>query len=155
MERRTPNFARILAATSQKSDGDFALLRGDEVDAVMELGFMMVNANGDASLDELESFRALVKYLQPNADVSLLLDLYGERLDGAESVQERVRAVATQLSRPTARELAYKAVYAVAVFDLETNEDERELEALIIEVLGLDEARADELALEATQALST
>ena len=155
MDRRTPNFARILAPASMRGDGDFASLRGEEIGAVMELGFMMVNANGDASLDELESFRALVKYLDPSADVASLLDSYSEKLDKAESFEERVRMAAGLLSRKTSRELAFKAVYAVAVFDLETNPEERELEDLIVEVLGLPEARANELALEVTQALST
>lgn len=155
MDRRSPNFARILAPASQRGDGDFASLRGEEIGAVFELAFMMANANGDASIDELESFRALVKYLDPNANVANLLDELGERLDKAESFEERVRSVAGHLARKTARELAYKAVYAVAVFDLETNPDERDLEDLIVEVLGLPEARANELALEVTQALST
>jgi uncharacterized tellurite resistance protein B-like protein len=155
MERRTPDFARILAPASHKGDGGFAALRGNEVDAVIELGFMMVNANGDASIDELESFRALVKYLKPAADVAKLLDHYGDQLERAESFEQRVRAAAEHLTRQSARELAYKAVYAVAVFDLETNEHERELEDLVVEVLGLDENRAHELALEATQALSS
>jgi len=155
MERRTPNFARILAPATQRGDGDFATLRGEEINAVIELGFMMVNANGDASLDEIESFRALAKYLTPGADVAALLDQYSDKLDRAESFEVLVRAAAKHLTRETARELAYKAVYAVAVFDLETNEEERELEDLIVEVLGLDDNRAHELALEATQALSS
>lgn len=155
MERRTPNFARILAPATQKGDGDFATLRGDEIDAVIELGFMMANANGDASIDELESFRALVKYLKPGAEVASLLDKYGEKLEAAGAFAPLVRAAAAHLTRQTARELAYKAVYAVGVFDLETNEDEQALEELVLEVLGLDDARAHELALEATQALST
>lgn len=154
MERRTPNFARILAPATQKNDGDFATLRGEEVDAVIELGFMMMNANGDASLDEIESFRALAKYLTPGADIASLLDQYGDKLARAESFESLVRAAAAKLTRQTARELAYKAVYAVAVFDLETNEEERELEDLIVAVLRLDDARAHDLALEATKALS-
>ena len=41
----------------------------------------------------------------------------------------------------------------MAVFDLETNPEERELENLVIEVLRLDDKRAHELGLEATHAL--
>lgn len=153
MDRRSPDFARILAPTSSKTDGGFASLRGNEVDAVIELGFMMANANGDASIDEIESFRALVKYLKPGADVGALLDHYGDQLGGSESFEQRVRAAAVHLTRPAARELAYKAVYAVSVFDLETNDDERDLEDLILEILCIDRARARELALEAQKAL--
>jgi len=153
MERRTPDFGRVLAAISQRPDGDFVSLRGSEIDGVLELAFLMANANGDASIDELEAFRALVKHLRPEANIGALLEELGDKLGGAESIGERVRAAAANLTRSTARELAYKAVYAVAVFDLETNAEERELENLVIEVLGLDEKRAHELGLEATHAL--
>jgi uncharacterized tellurite resistance protein B-like protein len=146
MERRTPNFNRVFAGGS---------FEGDEKDAVIELAFMMANANGDASVDELEAFRALAKYLDPNADITALLDKYTAVLEKASSFEERVRAAAARLTRPAARELAYKAVYTMAVFDLETNEDERDLEELIVEVLQLDHARVHQLELEATQALST
>ena len=75
-----------------------------------------------------------IKHLRPEANVGSLLDELGDKLGGAASIGERVRAAAANLSRATARELAYKAVYAVAVFDLETNPEERELENLVIEV---------------------
>jgi hypothetical protein len=156
MDRRTPDFARVLTAVSQNSkpDGDSTPLRGEEIDAVIELAFMMANANGDASIDELEAFRALVKHLRPDAEIASLVDSLDDKLGGgAESFPAHVRAAAKQLERQTARELAYKAVYAVAVFDLETNAEERELEELVIEVLGLDDKRAHELGLEATHAL--
>lgn len=146
MERRTPNFARVFAGGS---------FEGEEKEAVVELAFMMANANGDASIDELEAFRALAKHLDPNADIAALLDKHTAQLEKAASFEERVRAAADRLKRPEARELAYKAVYTVAVFDLETNEEERELEELIVEVLQLDHARVHQLELEATQALST
>ena len=153
MERRTPDFARVLAAISQKPDGDYTSLRGTEIDGVLELAFLMANANGDASPDELEAFRGLLKHLRPDANVGDVLEELSDKLGGAESIAVRVRAAAANLSRVTARELAYKAVYAVAVFDLETNAEERELEELVIEVLGLDDKRAHELGLEATHAL--
>ena len=110
-------------------------------DHSLELAFLMANANGDASPDELEAFRALVTHLRPDADIGALLEELGDKL-GAGSIGERVRAAAANLTRETARERAYKAVYAVAVFDLETNPDERELEDLILEVLGVSDKRA-------------
>ncbi len=151
MSKRTPNFARVLAPSAAGDDA--GPLRAAELDAVIELGFLMANADGQASFDELESFRALVKHLKPDAKVSDVLDELTERLDKAESVEERVRAVAPLLPRPTARELAYKAVYTIAVFDLETNEAERELDDLLVDVLGLS-ARVDDLELEVNEALN-
>jgi tellurite resistance protein len=153
MQRRTPDFARVLAAISQKPDGDFTSLRGNEIDGVIELAYRMASANGDASPDELEALRALIKHLRPDASVGAVLEDLADKLGSAGSASERVRAAAASLPRQTARELAYKAVYAVAVFDLETNAEERELENLVINVLGLDDKRAHELGLEATHAL--
>ncbi|MBX3186559.1 MAG: TerB family tellurite resistance protein [Labilithrix sp.] len=154
MERRTPDFARILAPATQDGDGDAGPLRDAEIDAVIELAFMMANANGDASPDEIESFRALVKHLQPGANVGALLEEHSEKLEGGGPIEERVRAAAAHLTRTSARELAYKAVYAVAVFDLETNEEEGDLEDLVIKVLGIEHERVKQLAREATQGLS-
>lgn len=151
MSKRTPNFARVLVP-SAKSD-DAGALRGDEIDAVIELGFLMANADGQASFDELESFRALVKHLKPEAKVSAVFDQLSDTLDKAESVEERVRALAPLLARAAARELAYKAVYTVAVFDLETNEAERDLDDLLVEVLALSD-RVDDLELEVNEALN-
>ena len=152
MSKRTPNFASVLAPSPTSEDA--APLRGDEIDAVLELGFLMANADGQASFDELESFRALVKHLKPDAKVSAVFDQLSETLDKAESIEERVRAVAPLLARPASRDLAYKAVYTIAVFDLETNEAERDLDDLLVEVLSLSD-RVDDLELEVNEALST
>lgn len=144
MTKRTPNFARVLGAEP---------LQADEIDAVIEIGYAMANADGHASLDELESFRALVKHLKPQSDMRELLDTLGAELDAAESLGDRVREVAKHLGRPAAREAAYKAAYTIAVFDLETNEEERDLDDLLIEVLGLS-SRVDELEAEVNDALA-
>lgn len=156
MTKRTPNFARVLAPSAPangEADADRGPLRGDEIDAVIELGYLMANADGHASFDELESFRALVKHLKPDAKVSDVLDRLGSALDKAESIEERVRACAPKLARATSRDLAYKAVYTIAVFDLETNEEERDLDDLLVEVLGLS-SRVDDLELEVNEALT-
>jgi hypothetical protein len=113
----------------------------------------MANADGHASFDELESVRALVKHLKPDAKVSDVLDQLTAKLDKAEAIEERVRALAPLLARPAARDLAYKAVYTIAVFDLETNEAERDLDDLLVDVLGLSE-RVDDLEHEVNEALN-
>jgi tellurite resistance protein len=153
MQRRTPDFARVLAVISQKPDGDLTALQANEIDGTIELAYLMASANGDASPDELEALRSLIKHLRPDAAVGAVLEGLDDKLGSGGSASEKVRTAAASLTRPTARELAYKAVYAVAVFDLETNAEERELEDLVIEALGLDDKRAHELGLEATHAL--
>jgi uncharacterized tellurite resistance protein B-like protein len=153
MTKRTPSFARVLAPSASASSEDAGPLRGDEIDAVLEIGYAMATADGHASLDELESFRALVKHLRPNANLSELLDALTAAFDRAESIEERVRAASARLGRAAAREAAYKAAYTIAVFDLETNEEERDLDDLLVEVLGLA-SRVDVLEAEVNEALS-
>ena len=53
-----------------------------------------------------------------------------------------------------AREIAYKAAYAIRVSDLESNPDEENLADLLIEALGLDEVAPD-LENEVNEALMT
>lgn len=146
MSKRTPNFARVLGGAASLSPG--------EVDAVLAIGYAMANANGDASFDELESFRALVKHLKSDASVMETLDALSERLEAAGSVEELARAAAAQLPSAAGREAAYKAACTIAVFDLETNEEERELDDVLVEILGLSD-RAGDLELEVNTALST
>jgi hypothetical protein len=144
MTQRTLNFAAVLGPASE--------LTPAEIDGVLALGYAMANANGHASFDELESVRALAKHVRPGVAVATILDGLASALDGAESIGDYVRAVAARLERDVAREAAYKAAYAIAVFDLETNEDERELDDLLIEVLKLS-SRVDQLEADVNEAL--
>ncbi|CAN5305866.1 hypothetical protein BH09MYX1_BH09MYX1_15010 [soil metagenome] len=146
MAQRTVNFARVLALPAG------AELLESEIDAVLEIAYAMATANGHASFDELESFRALATYLKPGAGVSEILDALAAAFDASESMEHQVRGAASRLSRTVAQDAAYKAAYTVAVFDLETNEDERELDDLLIEVLALD-GRVDALEVAVNEAL--
>src|SRR5688572_15026578 len=152
MDRRQLDFAKIFGSGSQSSESGKTGREPAEIDSVIELAFLMAHANGDASPDELEALRALIKHLKPDANVGVLFEKYSELLEGGSNA-ERVRAAAANLTRPFARDLAYKAVYAIAVYDLETNEAERDLEDMVIEALRLDDKRAHELGLETTHAL--
>lgn len=144
MTKRSPNFARVLGTGT---------LGREEITAVFELAYAMANADGSASFDELDTFRALVKHLQPSANVADLLDGLSAKFDRAESIEGIVREAAARLTRLEARDAAYKAAYTIAVFDLETNEEERELDDLLIEVLGLSQ-RADDLEAQVNDVLN-
>ncbi|MBL8611457.1 MAG: hypothetical protein JNL38_29200 [Myxococcales bacterium] len=146
MSKRTPNFARVLGGAAALSPG--------EIDAILAIGYAMANANGDASFDELESFRALVKHLRSDASVMETLDALSARLESAGSAADLARAAAAELPTPAGREAAYKAACTIAVFDLETNEEERDLDDVLVEALGLAD-RAGDLELEVNTALST
>lgn len=142
MTTRSVDFSRVL--------GD-ATLSGAEAVAILEIAYAMANANGHASFDELDSFRALAKHLAPTKPVGEILEAFGAAFEN-ESIEDRVRDAAKRLPSAGARDAAYKAAYAISVFDLETNEDERALDELLIEVLDLG-ARIDKLELEVNEAL--
>jgi hypothetical protein len=142
LNRAPPDFARVLGTNT---------LAADEVDAVIEIAYAMAAANGDASFEELGSVRALAKHLRPGVDVAALFDALGEKIHG-ETPPNVARAAAKRLATDAAREIAYKAAYTVAAFDLETNEEERELDDVLVEALGLS-ARADAIEAEVNAAL--
>lgn len=117
----------------------------------------MATANGSTSPEELASLAELVGHLEgkkplPGA-LSTRLQSIEHRGIGT-TVEERVHAIAKTLRRPLARELAYKAAYAIRVADLESNPDEEDLADLLIEALDLDDVAPD-LENEVNEALMT
>lgn len=167
MPRRNIPFDRILApghpvaqrggatyrvAAEEAYDGT---LEPSERDAIFEIAALMANASGTLSLDEASALVDLVSHLQGErasiTDVGQLLRA-AERRRGEETVEERVRGLASVLRRQVVRELAYKAAYAIRVSDLEANDAEADLDALLVEVLDLDDA-AGELTSQVNEAL--
>lgn len=144
MTQRTLRFAPVL--------GSLEGFSAPELDGIVEIGYAMATANGDTSFDELEAVRSLFKYAKPTTPPRDLFDELSGKVDSSESLEAFVRSAAGKLETPAAREAAYKAAYAIAVFDLETNEDERELDDLLVEILGL-ESRLDDLERDVNEAL--
>lgn len=121
-------------------------LTAAEREIVLEIAVLMASANGATSLEEVDSLTALVAHLrgkrpQPG-ELGAVLRRVEER-GASASVEERVRALAATLPRWVARELAYKAAYAVRVADLESNPDEEELGEILVEALQLGDLAAD------------
>lgn len=167
MPRRTVPFDRILAPghpvaherqaayRAAAEDAYDGTLDPAERDAVFEIAALMATASGPLSLDEASALVDLVSHLQGEAasmtDVGQLLRA-AERRRGKETVEERVRGLAAVLRRRVIRELAYKAAYAIRVSDLEANDAEAELDAMLVEILDIEDAAA-ELASQVNEAL--
>ena len=117
----------------------------------------MATANGSTSADELSSLSDLLGHLEGTAPLpgalAKKMTSIEQRGVGA-TADERVRAIAKTLPRALARELAYKAAYAIRVADLESNPEEEDMADLLIEALGLDGIAAD-LENEVNEALMT
>jgi hypothetical protein len=160
--RTTLPFARILDRSLERRRGttdgayrntaetadlhDRRELDAAEREAVLEIALLMATANGSTSPEELSSLGDLVAHLEgthpsPGA-LSTKMNAIEKRGIGG-TVEERVRAIAATLRRVLARELAYKAAYAIRVSDLESNPDEEDLADLLIDALELGEHAAD------------
>jgi hypothetical protein len=148
-------FSRILDRTRPREPGnagpdagndDRSELTGLERESVLEIALLMATANGTTSPEELASLADLVGHFdgkkpQPGALSKKLAGI--EQRGIGTTVEERVHAIAKTLRRPLARELAYKAAYAIRVGDLESNPDEEDLSDLLVEALHLDEVAGD------------
>lgn len=129
----------------------------DESDAILEIAYLTGVANGSLSRDELRSFRRLAHTLAERttgeggtaktflatsdgkvAPLDELLDRYESATEGSET-SLRLASLAKVLTRDHARRAAYRVAYALSISDLESNEDEEELEADLATALGLHE----------------
>lgn len=152
MTRTTLPFSRILdrsyprARAKTDAADDRAELSGLEREGILEIAMLMATANGSTSPEELSSLADLVGHLDgkkplPGVLSTKLTSIEQRGIGG--TVEERVQAIAKTLRRALARELAYKAAYAIRVADLESNPEEEDLADLLIEALSLDEVAAD------------
>lgn len=169
MTKRTPNLQRVLEwhPTTQQGEAyrttaegveDGGGLTAAEVDAIVTLAQLMVIADDRVSDDEFDVFEALTAHLA-NGDGTAAKRIAGlvRKLDDAprdpESIEARARAAATELKRPSAKAIGYKAAYLTRVWDLDANPDEDDLDDLLIEALALSPDEAKELAQQVNEAL--
>lgn len=122
----------------------------EHIDVLLELAFLTTAADGRLDDDELTAFKAIASRLHgkqlSNADVDALLSKFGGTVDHDE-IAERVQKIAPTL--PTdLRELAFKLAVALSVADLDASSDESDLQVLLAETMGFDDARVDELTAE-------
>ena len=144
--RKSPEEAAYRAPAADPDVDDRRELDAAERDGVLEIALLMATANGSTSPEELSSLSDLVTHLEgkkplPGQLSTKLAAIEKRGLGG--TIEERVRVIGTSLKRLLARELAYKAAYAIRVSDLESNPDEEDLADLLIEVLELDDIASD------------
>jgi hypothetical protein len=136
-----------------------------EIDAIVEIAYLTIAA--DRRLDELEigAFRRVIERLrgQPLSDGALdrvLDEMYGraERARGGDEgargyADERLRALAAKMSTAS-RELAYRVAYAMGLADMDSSDEEFELDLQLVDALELTSERAETLADEVREALT-
>jgi len=135
-----------------------------EIDAIVEIAYLTIAVDRRLEDEEIDAFKHVVERLHGSAvDGSaldkLLDDMYA-RADTARGgegasgyADERLRELATKLSVP-ARELAYKIAYAMGLADMESSDEEFELDLQLVDALELSNDRTEELAGEVMDVLN-
>lgn len=119
----------------------------EHVDVLLELAFLTTAADGRLDDDEIKAFKDIASRLRgkplTNADVDALLDKFGGNVDH-EEIAARVQTIAPTLPGDL-RDLAFKIAVGLSVADLDASGDESDLQVLLAETLGFDDAKVDEL----------
>jgi hypothetical protein len=120
-----------------------------DADTLLELAYLTTAVDGRLADEELTAFTSLVTRLKGKtrpADVDALLDRFTANVDHAD-ITERVQEIAPTLG-DALRPLAFKLAVGLGVADLDASDDESELQIVLAEALGFDDARVDELTAE-------
>lgn len=142
-----------------------------EARAILELTYLAMASDHVLAAAEVEAFQHVASVLRDKAVFSTRKPAAGaEKLDlelgepetfellgrvardtgtGREAIEKAARA----LVRHEAKTAAYKVAFAMTLVDFDTSEEEMELDDLMAEVLGLDDAEAQKLEDEVYAAL--
>ena len=145
---------------------DGAELSSSEIDAIVEIAYLTIAVDRRLEGEEIDAFRIVVERLRKQsveqAALAKLLDDMYARADAARGgddesrsgyADERLRALANEMS-VAARELAYKVAYAMGLADMDSSDDEFELDLQLQDALEITTERAEALADEVMAVLN-
>jgi hypothetical protein len=124
-----------------------------EIDAVVEIAYLTIAADRRLADEEVAAFHRVLERLRGSpvaqAELDKVLDDMYDRADAARGergyADERLRALAGKMSVP-ARELAYKVAYAMGLADMDSSDEEFELDLQLQDALEITNDRAEALA---------
>jgi len=121
-----------------------------EADAIVEIAYVTIAADRKLDAAEVDAFRAVLERLRgatvDSGELDVVLDQMYARVERVgEKLDEHLRALGAEMS-PSARELAYKVAYAMGIADLDSSDEEFELDLQLVDALELTSDRAEELA---------
>lgn len=128
----------------------------EHADVLLELAFLVTAADGKLAVEEAEAFRDLVERVRGKKPTEVeLAELHARftKSRGGSTCADRVKAVAPKLP-PELHEPCFRVALALALIDRDANPSEDDLIDTLFHALGLEEARAEEVAKEVRGALS-
>ena len=145
-----------------------AALQPAEADAILEIAYLTIAADRRLTNEELAAFEVLLDRLRtlsgmtgPVSRATLdatLNDMYARADRARESSRSgyddaQLQQLGAKLG-PAAREIAYKAAYALGLADMDASDEEFELDLQLVDALELSNDRSEELANEVLAALT-
>jgi len=126
-------------------------LSGGDAETIVALAQLAVDADGQEDADEIKMFFALGKSV---FELAGLKDTPTPTFAADEEDDERLKSLASTLSTPQSRELAYTACHLLTVIDVQIQPEEDNFLVALREALQIAEERADELAATAAEAIT-
>lgn len=123
------------------------MLTPPEKEAVLEIAYLAVAADHQIDETELVTLRRIAQKVGGTDGVEQMdaaIDAFAANgpVERARA-DERLRAVASALSSPGARALAYRAAHILARADAVDSDEEFEFDLQLIDALGLSQGEAD------------
>jgi len=140
--------------------GDELTLDPREARAILEIAYLAIAADHVLAAAEIEAFQAVASILRDKAvfsrrgregaeDVDLDLidaetfEMIGRLASEIGTDRQALHDAAGRLVRREAKEAAYKVAFALTLSDLETSDEEIELDEALAEMLGIDDETAE------------
>ncbi len=126
-------------------------LSREEVEAILELSYLAIAADGRLSKPEVNAFSDALVSLATRQQIQELMErLANTALEQQDKVcygvdEARLSGLAKKLRSKPAREQAYKLAYAMAMSDLHTGDCEFRYDQSLRRVLGLTDEAAEQL----------
>jgi hypothetical protein len=121
---------------------------------IVEIAYLAVAADREVHPDEEAALRVFARALGPgDAEVDALLAKGRAAGHDREAANVRLRELAAGLTNAPARQLAYKAAYALSLADLAAADEEFEFDLELIDALDLEQDVVDDLTAEVVAVL--
>lgn len=119
----------------------------EQQNVLLEIAYLTTAADGQLRDEELAAFKQIISRLRgtkaTDADVDALLDKFAGAVE-PEEIAARVQKIAPTLPSDL-KDIAYKLAVGLGVADMDAHDDEAELQVVLAEALGFDDAKVDAL----------
>lgn len=122
-----------------------------ELHAILEIALLCIASDRSINPDEAAAFKRIGAKLG-FTHLDALLDTVDPNATRADA-DDRLLALAAKLKTTEAKELAYRAAYALALSDLASTDEEFEFDLQLVDALGLEQSVVNRIGAEVLEAI--